>query len=272
MDVSFVGSKLLEGLTEHFPQNQLWVPWAGTAVMLVLGMVLLVKGARLAPKLLALSFLVLGGVVGSHIADRFSLPFWPIVASAGVVGAVLAFALFRILLAGFLAGCAVLGSLAAYGINVLNAPLARYAPGLDSHGLVQLPEASGLPLTPWTELQKVWTYLATHPDIPNFQQSFWAIIVSTGIAGLMVGLLLPRASRALWAATAGVLFTGVGLYAGFDRLDSQVLDPLSRNTMLAWGVVGGVWLISFVLNLRDLRERRPRITVDESIEGRPVAA
>lgn len=272
MDITFIGSKLLEGITEHFPQNQAWVPWAATLSVLALGAVLLVKGARLAPKLLALCFLLVGGVLGSHIANRFALPFWPIVISAGVVGAVLAFALFRFLLAGFLAGCAIIGSLAAYGVNVLNAPLSKYAPGLDSNGLVQLPDASAAPANAWTELQRIWTYLVSHPDVPSFQQSFWAIVISTGIAGLTVGLLLPRASRAIWAATAGVLFAGVGGYALLDAISPNVLASIASNPTVGWAILAGIWLVSFLLNLRDLRERRPRITVDDEPIGQAATA
>lgn len=272
MDITSVGAKLLDGITQHFPNNQLWVPWVGVSIMLVLGLVLLVKGARLAPKLLALSFLLVGGVAGSHVAQRFQLPFWPIVASAGVVGAVLGFVMFRFLLALFLAGCGVVGSLAAYGVNVLNKPLSNYAPGYNGDQLIELPSADASASTPWTELGNIWSYLSAHPDVSNFQQSFWAIVLSTGLAGLMVGLLLPKASRALWAATAGVLFVGLGSFVFFDRLDSQIMDPLLQNPKLAWGIVGGVWLVSFVLNFRDMRDRRPRITVEDDAIGRPATA
>lgn len=272
MEITSLAEKVLEAVTAQFPTNLLWVPWAGCAFSAVLGLVLMLRGAKLAPKLLALSLALLGGIAGSHLAKQFNLPFWAIVGSTAIVGLVLGFALFRFLLAGFLAACAVLGSLTAYGVNVLNVPLSQYGKSLTSDGMVKLSPADAGPVTPWTELGNVWTYLSTHADVPNFQQSFWAIVISTGVAGLMFGLLLPRAARALWAATAGVLFLGVGGYAALDRLAPQALDPLLQNPMLAWGIVGGVWLVSLVINLRSLREKKPRITVEQEAEGRPATA
>ena len=271
MDTANLPQLVINAITQHFPVNQLWLPYTAMGVTTLLGLILLFKGARLAPKLLALTLFGAGAIGGSFVAKHWALPFWPVVGSGAVIGMVLGFALFRPLLAGSIAACAIIGSLGAFGVNKLHGPLNAYGT-LKNPLDVTIQAANPTPTTPWMELEKLWGYLSSHPDVPNFQQSFWAIVISTGLAGLLFGLLLPRASRALWAATAGVLLLGVGLYQAAERFSPQLLDPLMKNAQAAWIIVGAVWLVSLLINWRDLREKRPLITVDDEAEGRVATA
>ncbi|MDX2198279.1 MAG: hypothetical protein SF069_04810 [Phycisphaerae bacterium] len=254
-------------LTQHFDTSQLWLPTTGLAVTTLLGVILLFKGAKLAPKLLALALLGVGAVAGSHVAKNFDLPFWPIVGSGAVIGMVFGFALFRPLLAGTLAACAIIGSLTAFANVKLVGPLSnwgRIENPLDvtlKSGTELVPTSAGANVLP--DLQRLWTYLSSHPDLPNFQQNFWAIVISTGLAGLIFGLLLPRAARVVWSATMGVLLTGVGLYQLAAWKAPDMIAQATANQQVFWGVVAGVWVLSLIFNWRSMREKRPVITVDE---------
>ena len=90
--------------------------------------------------------------------------------------------------------------------------------------------------------------------MPNLQVSLVAIAASTGLAGLVLGLLLPWLSRAMVATTTGTIAFVIGLYAlvhlvGWGEHLNQVTDWYLTG-------LGTIWLLSLVVNLFDGRSGR----------------
>jgi hypothetical protein len=249
---------LLDTVRQHIPPGAEWMPLAATAVVALVGLVFMVKGARLAPVLAALVLGAIGGFAAPLVARLLNLPLWPAVTACSAAGLLLGVILFRLWLALLVGGCLALVSLGAYWHQSLRDPLNDYlSAGLDrDKQLVTLPEA-GSPATPsaqWqTELADLWSYLSV--QVPNFQASFWALVGSTGLAGLIFGLLLPKLARAFWAATIGTallyLATGTILQLHWPHL----VPWLQRQGLL---VVAGLWALSLVFNWADVRGVRPK--------------
>jgi hypothetical protein len=111
------------------------------------------------------------------------------------------------------------------------------------------------------QLTDLWTYLGT--QVPSFQASFIAIVVSSGIAGLVFAGLMPKAARSFWAATLG---TGLFVSAGWAMISA--LWPELRQSIGQWGILiaAGLWAVSLVWNMVDLigpRRVAPPATVAE---------
>jgi hypothetical protein len=272
MDVTL--KQLLDTLLQHIPSGQAWVPYAGVAAVTLFGLVLLFRGARLAPLLAAVVFLGVGGVAGSFAANAFSLPKWPVIGAAGVVAFILGLALFRLWLAALVGVCFAGVGLGAYGLQVLAPHIATYqAQGIDANGENTLQPAGSALLEQASspeELAKVWTYLST--QVPNFQVSFFAIAAATLLAGFIFGMLLPTASRALFAATTGTFLVGCGLTAGLQSFSPAALTWLQQNGTISWGIVGVTWLGSLLYNIFTCRSKRVVRVVDQSAPApRPAA-
>ncbi len=252
---------LLETVTQHIPTEAAWLPIAAAALCAALGLVFMVKGARLAPVLAAIVGALLGAAGGAAIAGTFSTPPWPSMLVIGVVGLVLGVALFRLWLALLLGGCLVIASLGMYGAQALRDPVNDYlTAGLDrQQQLVTLPPAEGGTSEgpdPRAELAGLWTHLSG--NVPNFQPTFFVIALAAGLAGLVFGLLLPNASRAVWAASLGTLLL-LGAVYGVCRAHW----PPGMDWLQHWGVIiaGALWSISLICNLADVRGIRAKRAV-----------
>jgi hypothetical protein len=244
---------LLDTVKAYIPPGSEWMPLAASGVVALIGLVFMVKGARLAPVLAALVFAAIGGLAGPLVAPMLSAPLWPTVAGCSAAGLLLGVVLFRVWLALLVAACLALVAMTVYGGQVLRDPLNDYlSAGLDREKqLVTLPDA-GSPVTPSAKWQKelagLWSYLGA--NVPNFQDSVWAIMGSTGVAGLIFGLLLPKLARAFWAASTGtaLLFLAVGTVVQLHW--PNYVPWLWREGLV---VAAGLWALSLVFNWVDVR-------------------
>jgi hypothetical protein len=246
----------LDTVKEHIPPGAEWLPLAVAGLTAVIGLLFMVKGARLAPVLAALVFAAVGSGAGSVLARAFGTPFWPSVAGSGAVGLVLGIVLFRVWLALLVGACLSVAAMAVYGGQVLREPLNSWlSAGLDREKqLVTLPDATNT-VTRTADWQKevfsLWSYLGT--NVPNFQTSVGAIVASTALAGLIFGLLLPKLARAFWAASLGtaLLFLAVG--TAMQLRWPAHLPWLQREGLL---VAAGLWVLSLAYNWADVHNVR----------------
>jgi hypothetical protein len=215
MPINDLPGMLLTAAQEHIPSTAAWVPVAILAGIAAAGLLLMIKGARMAPGLAAMALALAGGAAGSVMSRLFSTPLWPSVGIASVVGLVLGILLFRLWLAVLVAGCLVIASLGVYGSQTLREPLNAYmSRGLDLQNQEVTLKAAGQVVaqgsSPRTELIDLWSYLST--SVPTFQTSFFVILASAGLAGLVFALLMPYLARAFWAATLGTALLLLGAY------------------------------------------------------------
>ena len=268
---------IFDTVTQHIPQGAAWVPYAATGLVVVFGLILMLKGARLAPLMAACAFLGIGAVAASFAANSLATPVWPTIAIGGVIGFGIGLILFKIWLAILVAACFIGSSLTLYGVQVVSPYVRAYASqGYDAREAavgVTLPAPGSVlaaaPTTP-AELGQLWTYLVG--NVPNFQRSILAIVASMGLAGILVGLLLPRASRAVFAATVGTFCVMVGLSAGLKELWPDALTWLIALGSKAWIPVGVIWLASLLHNYLDIRRKRPTKPIAEDAESAEVVA
>ena len=253
---------LFETMTDQLrlPEGYEWAPLAGLCTATGFGLLLLLRGARWAPGLAALTFLGIGGWAGSFLAGAVGTPFWLTVGVVGVVGCVLGVVMFRFWQALLLAACCVVAGLSVYYARDLTPDVQNWvsATGAELDLIALQPPGTvvgeGRP-SALAELGSLWTHL--DQQVPNFATTVWALVASIGLAGLVFGLLLPRASRALWAATLGTVFLGVGGTLLLKQFEPGAYDWLLADNARAWAIVGVVWLASFVLNLLTCRHRKP---------------
>jgi len=251
---------IFKATIEHLklPDGYGWAPLAGTGIVIGFGLVLLARGAKWAPGLAALSFLAIGGLIGSFLARAIGTPFWPTVGIVGVLGFVLALVMFRLWQAILLASCFAIAGLSVYYVRGLYIEIDRWNSLAPEATEITLPTAGTVVgenrLTAMQGLSSLWTHLSQNVD--GFQTTFWILVLSTGLAGLIFGLLLPRASRALWAASLGTMFFGIGTTALLMRFAPNILDWLQANHAWAWTIVGIVWLLSLAYNFKTCRRRK----------------
>ena len=249
-------------VTQHIPQSEAWIPYVGTGLLGLVGLVIMLKGAKLAPAISTCLFIGLGAAGGAAVTHLLHTLFWPSVIVGTAAGLVLGLLFFRVWLAVLVATCFIGGSLSLYSAKVL----APYVGGYTSQNLAaggsvldvtvpQAGDAATVASSTWQEAQRFWGYLAE--KVPSFQSSFWAIVLSTGLAGLVFGLLLPRPARALCAATFGTLCFFVGLTMVLKMAWPGAVAELSGFGAWLWVVVAGVWALSLVYNFLDVRRRRP---------------
>lgn len=226
-----------------------WAPTAVTACIALAGLLLMIRGAKWAPGFGATGFLALGGVGGHFLSQWLGTPQWPTVAITAVAAFALGLALFRIWQAVILAGCFIIAALGAYYVHDLTPAVNTWLG--DGTAAISLPDAGTVVGTeaqsPWAKAQSLFGHLAA--TVPNFQFNFWALLAGAGVAGLALGLVLPRASRSLWAATIGTVTLAVGVTGLLQTHAPQALDWLMADNLRAWGIVGIAWLASFAWNL-----------------------
>jgi xanthosine utilization system XapX-like protein len=259
---------LYQTLTQHLklPAGFEWAPLAGMGLVTAFGLILLLRGARWAPALAAVTFIGIGGCAGSFLSHAIGTPFWPTVAVVGVLGFVLGLVMFRFWQAILLAACFMIAGLSVYFVHTLTPEVQNWISATPQSGLITLRDPGTVvgehQSTAWIEFKSLWTHL--EKNVPNFSATAWTLVLSTGLAGLIFGLLLPGVSRALWAASLGTLFFGIGITAALSRFAPSVLDWLKTNHDWAWGIVGIVWLLSLALNLVTGRRKTPEKQADDT--------
>jgi len=259
---------LFRTLTEQLtlPEGYEWTPLAGLGALTVCGLILLVRGAKWAPAMAALAFLAIGGGGGAALANAIGTPLWPTVGVTGVVGFILGLTMFRFWQALLLASCFIIAGLSTYYARGLTPAVEDFLSSTPQNGQLILPAAGEVvgdnPTGAWTKAQDLWRHLDA--NVPNFSQTAWILISVTGLAGLIFGLLLPGVSRALWAATFGTLFFGVGVTAGLNQFTPDALAWLKTNTDWAWTIVGAVWCCSMAVNLIACRKKKNAVKSDNA--------
>jgi hypothetical protein len=268
MNESNLPGLLLETVLQQMPASASWMPMALAAVVGAFGLVVLIKGARLAPVLATLAGTVILGACGGMIAGTMQTPFWPTTLVAAVGGGLLGLLLLRFWIAILVAGCLMTAGLGIYTQQVLMPSIVEYKQrGLDLENqeapitLQPAPEDAAAQATAvQSEAQGLWDYLVA--TVPNFEPAFFTIVIATGLTGLIFGLLLPKTSRAVWAATFG---TGLVIATLYGAL--HALWPTAAAWLDLWGVyvIAGMWLLSLIVNLADVQEVR-------LVKGRKPAA
>jgi len=259
MDTIDLPSMFLDTITEHIPPGADWMLWGGIGATAILGVILLVKGARLAPIIAALLGAGGGACAGAVLARFIPAPVWVPVAAGGVTGLVLGVVLLKLWLAVLVAGCLIAGTVGAYSSQVLQPEIGGYlSRGLDADSVeapISLPPPTegsmieGAAQAAWQqELSGLWGHLSE--NVPHFPAGLITVVVAAGLVGLVFGLLLPKFSRAFWAASFG---TGLLLLATITAISGQW--PAAMPWMMRWGLIGAaaVWAVSLVYNLADVK-------------------
>ena len=265
-------------LTENLslPEGFNWVPPTVIASVGIFGLLLMIRGAKWAPAMGALAFLAIGGGVGSFLTKAIGTPLWPTVGVTGVVGFILGLTLFRMWQALLLSSCFIAAGLSVYYVRVLTPEVENWLSATPQAGMITLPQAGSVvgenATKGWTQIESLYQHL--DQNVPDFAQTFWMLTLITGLAGLIFGLLLPNASRSLWAATMGTIFFGIGLTAGLNHFAPDALEWLKSNHQAAWGIVGLLWMASMAVNLITCRKKKASAKKDgeEKPEGKEKPA
>ena len=256
---------LVETLTQQvrLPEQYRWAPLAAAGFTSLLGLVLLVRGARWARGLAAGTFLVLGLAAGARLGPQLQTPGWAAAGVAGLLAFGLGWLLFRFWQALLLAGCLASIGLGIYTYRSLTPQIDAWLNRGVEDGLVTLPPAGDVTLPDAGEaagqaaggavarLHDLCNHLSA--NVPRFQTTFFAIVAGTALLGLALGLFAPRLSRSLWAATLGTLFFGIGLAGVLQALAPAWLEWLLAHDRAAWGLTGAIWALSFGYGLISCR-------------------
>ncbi len=273
--------KMLYGLfdfaSSHLtpPPGYEWAPLAVVGALALVGLLFLTRGARWARALAGLTFLAIGGGAGVAVARAIGTPQWPTVGVGAAVCCLVGVMLFRFWQALILALTCVLAGFSVYYVRTLTVPVDNWMSASADPNFVSLDPAGtvvGAARTSgWVRFQDLWAYLSQ--NVPGFSTNAWAILLGAGIGGLLIGLLLPRLSRALWAATLGTVLAGVGVAALLKDYLPDALDWLLADNTRAWAIVGGVWALSVILNFLTAGKRKhKRAPKPARAEAEPAAA
>jgi hypothetical protein len=255
---------LVDALSPHIPPDANWIVTLAPAVVGLLGLVIILMGARLARVFTALACAGLVAAVGALAHNAVTLPLWPTVGVSAAAGLVIGALAFRAATAALVAAGVVAVALGVYSAQAVLPALDEYeARGLNvsnTEAPVSMPPeqpeaASGADTM--GKLEGVWAYLSER--VPHLGLRLAAIALSTGLAGLVFGFLLPRTARACAAATVGT-----ALLAGAAFWGVRAHWPQAGSALDQWGLygLGGLWAVSLTYNLLSSRAR-PR---------KPVAA
>ncbi len=270
---------LFETVTEHLklPEGFAWAPLAGLALLGIFGLILMGRGAKWAPGLASIAFLGIGGVVGSGLAHAVGTPFWPTVGVVGALGLILGLVMFRFWQAVLLATCFMIAGLSVYYVRVLTPEVQNWISAGPQAGAITLRDAGTVVgegrNSAFTELRSLWTHL--DQNVADFSPTVITLVLSTGIAGLIFGLLLPGVSRAVWASSLGTFLFGIGITGVLSHFTPGTLEWLKTNHGWAWGIVGLVWLFSLAINLSTCRRKKKSAAGDEDAsetDGKPAMA
>lgn len=234
----------MKTLVQHVPTDVSWLPGVGLVATALFGLILMVRGARLAPMLASIAIAALGGIGASFAAHQFGTQPWPTIAVGASVGLVVGFVFFRLLLAGLLALTTTVLGLIAFGATTLQPHINSYATRQVTE--VSLPPAGGETVA--AKWQDFYGYLQA--NVPNLQGNLLALIGATFVVGALVGFFMPKASRAFWAASTGcVLFLSVA----YTFVDGNWPNVTASLGQWVYSIAAFLWAASLIYNFNDLR-------------------
>jgi len=260
-----------ELVLNSLPTGAEWMPLAGVGIIAGVGLVVLLKGARLAPGLTSLVFALVAGTAAGKLAPMFSLPVWPVAIIAGAIGVALALSLFRVWFAILVGLCFAGTSLGFYASQTLVDPINKYlAQGLDPKtGKVSLPNTATA-INPEAAVQEhlanLWTTL--QKDHPSLNVNLSVIAAATCIGGFVFALLLPKAARSIVAASVG---TAIFMPAAFGLLQAfwkPGADAIAPHLAI---ITAAVWGLSLLANMLDVREKRAKKSAETDSEETATA-
>lgn len=259
----------------QLPDGLAWAPAAAAAVTLVFGLITVMRGARWAPGLMATGFSVLGGVGGYLLAGQIATPPWLAAAIVAVAGGVIGVLFFRIWQAGLLA-CAAMGlAVGVFAVQSLTPEIHAWTQGaapddvafeLRPAGSVVGDQQPGM----GEQVASLWEHLGA--NVPGFRAKLVSVLVASGLAGLIFGLLLPRASRALWVSSSGTLMLGLGAAGLLQQFAPARIDWLVQNPHWGWAGLGLVWVAAFAYALSTVRVRPPKPQAPKAASTPPAPA
>lgn len=256
------------GMARQYVSNDYAYAPHGISLLVAIGaLFILWRGARMIALMTTLVFIGVGLVAGHNAAIQFNLPLWPITVLGGAVGLALGAMLVKLWLAMLLAACFAAISFGVYTVKVIGPQYSNFMSQPKLQSGFHVPSASDS--APTTDApQQFWNYLIEH--VPQVQLSIGAVLLSGALAGLVIGLALPKTSKAIAAATLGSLTLASGLYA-VAFFFHQAAQVKTWGWYPAAGL-GVVWLISLLLNIND--QRLPRVQKKEPVEaeGEPATA
>lgn len=270
-------STTLTTLQQHVPGNLNWLPVASAGGVALIGLILLVKGARLAPFIAGLAVLTAGLGGGAVIANSFHTPLIPTLVTTGLVGFVLGMMAFRLMQAAFLAACLIGVALSIYYVRDLSGHLQNYTSNNLSGTNVTLlePGQAAIGQTLAQRMADIWQYLAQHA--PNFQANFWTLTIATGLTGLLLGWLLPRVTRAACASTFGVGLLFAGAASALQMQSPDTFNQVQQWTAAnmgpwSWAPLVVLWIAGLIHNFRQGRNAAAARPAEGEPAGRTAAA
>jgi hypothetical protein len=252
---------LLDAISQHVPAAGGWLPAAAVAGLGLLGLVLLLRGARLAPVVAGLGFAALGAAGGAFLSKAVALPLWPTVACSGLAGGLAGVLLLRLWLALFLTAALTFGGASVYYLRVLTPYVASYTsegwnPQTNLNSLNSpTAEAQAATVSAGQELARFWGYLSQ--SVPHFQNTAGGIVGISAVLGVLLALIFPWAARSLWAALVGSGLLAASLFLCLEHLWPAGLSLLASTGPWHWAILGALVLISFAYNLQSGRGPRP---------------
>ncbi|MCA9244872.1 MAG: hypothetical protein KDA32_13015 [Phycisphaerales bacterium] len=278
MDATSFIDALMNTLRTSLNANWSWAPPVGLGVAALFGITMLARGAKLTPSLAVGAVATLAAWAGYHFAPDAIQP-WISAIITGVVGGVLGIVFVRFWMATLVSALFVTAAVGVYGYQLNKShpdvwqdfESRHYNPELGVATLRSV-EPEGAVATAgesWmTQAGELWTYLGQ--NVPSFQTTFVAIALLTSIAGLVFGLVLPGASRAVWSASIGTLMCGCGAVGLCQMFWPTAYGWMMRQDSSAWFLVGGVWMAGFIYNWMQTRKRKAAKNDDG--EGEPAVA
>lgn len=259
---------VLELARNYVPSEYSYAPHGVCGALSLGSLFVLWRGARMISFIVTMLFIGGGLVAGHNVAFQFSLPLWPITALGGALGLAFGALLSKLWLAILLAACFATLSFSVYAYQVIGPQMSDYYSEAESISQFHVPsEKDGL-ISKANGAGQFWDYLVA--NVPQVRLSIGAVLLSGAIAGLVIGLLLPKTSKAIAAATTGTLILAGGLY-GLAYFYKQA-HQLKEWGWWPLGVVGGVWLISLLVNILDQRPAKAQKSDPDPEDGEPAAA
>lgn len=237
----------------YVPAEQGLMVGAAFAGALVLGIGFVLFGARLLTALAILGVAVGGAGVGAQLTQQLDAPSWIGGLIGGSVGVLLGYLLSQLLIALLLAAVTAGTALYVYAARVLTPHIDAFQ-NADGFELTALPDVGS------HQGADLLAYL--NDNVAYFQPSVASIALATGVAGFVLGLLMPRLGRALLAGTIGTVSVMAGVL-GLLMVGNQT--QLITGSPLAAAIgLGVLWVVAVFFNWLPGGRRKTPASLEET--------